>query len=249
MQGYRSFRFLTTVSLTLVLLLSTLVFVFSFTGCESKEKIIKIGNQASLSGEDNFFGMDQLASIRLAVSELSPVKIGGYDYKIDIVSKDDEGNAEKAFLISQEFIEENVSAVIGPIFNGTTKASIPVFSEYNIPMITPSAQGVDISRGFPNFFRMIINNSQKIENIAGFISEGLNPSKLILIDDSEDYSVQLVDFLMEVFDTRNLEYNKRYSVEFDEEQYNILAENLIIDEPDIIFFCGKYNEVANLIEK
>ncbi len=223
--------------------------VFTFSACETQEKIIKIGNQVILSGEDKFFGEDQLITLNLAVSEMSPVKIGGFDYEIQIVTKDDEGNAEKAFLIAQEFIEENVTGIIGPIFNGTVKASIPVYGEYNIPMITPSAQGVDISRGFNNFYRMIINNSQKIENIAEFLVDEMTPEKLILIDNGEEYSVKLIDHIVEIFESRKISFNKRYSVKFDPAEYDVLAENLFIDEPDVVFFCAEYNEVAALLER
>ena len=223
--------------------------VFTFSACETQEKIIKIGSQVILSGEDKFFGEDQLITLDMAVSELSPVKIGGFDYEIDIITKDDEGNAEKAFLIAQEFVEEDVLGVIGPIFNGTVKASIPVYAEYNIPMITPSAQGVDISRGFNNFYRMIINNSQKIENIADFLIEDMEPEKLILIDNGEEYSVKLMDHLVEIYESRNISFNKRYSVKFDSGEYDVLAENLFIDEPDVVFFCATYSEVAALLER
>ena len=223
--------------------------VFTFSACDTQEKIIKIGNQAILSGDDRFFGEDQLITLNMAVSELSPVRIGGFDYEIDIITKDDEGNAEKAFLLAQEFIEENVVSIIGPIFNGTVKASIPVYGEYNIPMITPSAQGIDISRGFNNFYRMIINSSQKVENIAEFLIEEMNPEKLILIDNGEEYSVKLLDHIEEIFESRNVSFNKRYSVKFDPAEYDVLAENLLIDEPDVVFFCADYNEVAALLER
>jgi len=220
-----------------------------FSACESKEKYIRIGNQAVFSGDDKFFGEDQLISLSIAASELSPVRVSGFDYKINIITKDDEGNAERAFLIAQEFADEGVSAVIGSTFNGTTKASLPVYSEFNIPLITPSSQGEEISRGFSNFFRMIINNSQKVENIANFISEVIKPEKLIIIDNGSDYSIKLLDFLIEIFESRNITFQKRYSVNFNSDDYNILAENLLIDEPDIIFFCAKYNELADLITR
>jgi len=223
--------------------------LFNFSGCESKEKVIKIGNQSVLSGADKFYGEDQLISLSMATAELSPVRIGGFDYRIELVTKDDEGNAEKAFLIAQEFVQENAVAVIGSTFNGTTKSSIPVYSELNIPFITPSAPGEDISGGYQNFYRMIINNSQKIENIASFLNNDVKPKKLVLIDNGEDYSVKLVDYIIEIFNNKKISFNKRYSVKFDSTDYNMLAENLLIDEPDVIFFCAKPNELADLITK
>ena len=242
------FKFHKVVFLYASILLAVIL-LFNFSACESKEKVIKIGNQSVLSGEDKFYGEDQLISLSMAAAELSPVRIGGFDYTIELVTKDDEGNAEKAFLIAQEFVEENAVAVIGSTFNGTTKSSIPVYSEQNIPFITPSAPGEDISRGYQNFYRMIINNSQKIENIASFLSDDIKPEKLILIDNGEDYSVKLVDYIIEIFNNKKISFNKRYSVKFDSAGYDMLAENLLIDEPDVIFFCAKPNELTDLITK
>ncbi|MBE3094070.1 MAG: branched-chain amino acid ABC transporter substrate-binding protein [Actinobacteria bacterium] len=223
------------------------ILTFNFTACENREKVIKIGSQAVLSGEDKFFGEDQLVSLKLAVSELSPVKIGGFDYRLDLVSKDDEGKAEKAFLIAQELVEENVSVVIGSTFNGTTKASIPVFAEFNIPIITPAAQGLDIALGYSNFFRVIMNSKQRVENIVNFLNDELKPKKLIIIDNSEEYSTNLVDSMVEIFNDKKIAYLKRYTINDDLNEYKVLAENLLIDEPDYIFFAANYGELADLI--
>lgn len=230
-----------------VALAAIILSAFSFSACESKEKVIKIGNQAVLSGEDKFFGEDQLISLKLAISELSPVKIGGFDYRIDLVSKDDEGSAERAFLIAQEMVDENVSAVIGSTFNGTTKASVPVYAEFNIPIITPSAQGLDVAIGYNNFFRVIMNSKQRIENIVNFLNDELQPKKLVLIDNSEEYSINLVDSMIEIFNERKINYLKRYTIKQDAEEYKVLAENLLIDEPDYIFFTADYDELSDLI--
>jgi len=196
-----------------------------------------------------FYGQDQAISMEIAVSELSPVRIGGFDYRINLVKKDDEGNAEKAFLVAQEFVEENVAAVVGSTFNGTTKAALTVYSEYNIPMLAPCSQAVEVQSASGIFYRMIINNSQKIENIASFFTESIKPEKLLLIDNGEEYSVKLTDHLIEIFNSKNASFAKRYSVKFDPEQYSILAENILIDEPDYVFFSANYNEVALLITK
>ncbi|GAH27526.1 unnamed protein product, partial [marine sediment metagenome] len=108
--------------------------------------MIKIGNQAVLSGEYRSFGEEQLVSVELAASKLSPVRIGGFDYEIEVVTKDDEGNPEKAFLVAQEMASEEVAAVIGSTFDGTTKVSIHVYEEYGIPVISPYAQKTEISK-------------------------------------------------------------------------------------------------------
>ena len=221
----------------------------NFTACQPKERIIKIGNQAVLSGEYKSFGEDQLVSLGLAISKLSPLRVGGFDYKIELVTKDDEGNPEKAFLVAQEMIDEEVNGVIGSTFDGTTKVSIPVYEEYNIPILSPYAQKTEISKIGNNFFRAIINNKQKIDNIASFIKNEVKPQKLIFIDNREEYSIQLLDYLSEVLADNDLEIMRRYSIKIGEDDTNVLVENLFIDEPDVIFFCANYNEIALLLKE
>jgi branched-chain amino acid transport system substrate-binding protein len=241
----RAFRFF-----LLVLIIFTLIYLSVNLGaCEPRKRVIKIGNQAVLSGEYRSFGEDQLVSIKLAASKLSPVRIGGFDYEIEVVTKDDEGNPEKAFLVAQEMIDEGVAGVIGSTFDGTTKVSVPVYEEYGIPVISPYAQKTEISKMGNIFFRMVMNNEQKIENIADFIANKINPQKLMLINNQEEYSIELVDYLREVLSDYGIETAGPMSIKISEEDVAVIAENLLIEGPDTIFFCGSYNELASLMTK
>jgi len=234
----------------LVLIIFTLIYLSVNLGaCEPRKRVIKIGNQAVLSGENRSFGEYQLVSIKLAASKLSPVRIGGFDYEIEVVTKDDEGNPEKAFLVAQEMVDEGVAVVIGSTFNGTTKASVPVYEEYSIPIISPYAQDPEISGMGNIFFRMVMNNEQKVENIADFIASKINPQKLMLINNQEEYSIKLVDYLREVLSDYGIEALKPMSIKMGEEDVAVIAENLLIEGPDTIFFCGSYNELASLMTK
>ena len=236
-------------SIIIISIFMIILSAMNFSACDTRERIIKIGNQAVLSGQYKSFGEDQLVSMELAISKISPVSIGGFDYKIKLITKDDEGNPEKAFLIAREMVDQGAAAVIGSTFDGTTKVSIPVYGEYNIPIITPFAQKTDIALGDNNFFRMIINNKQKIENIADFIINDIEPEKIVFIDNREEYSSDLIDFMEELFSEQDKEVLRRYSIKTGEDDLTVLAENLLIDEPDYIFFAAKHNELALLIKE
>ena len=233
-----------------VLIIITLIYLsINLVACEPRQRVIKIGNQAVLSGEYKSFGEDQLVSIELAASKLSPVRIGGFDYEIEVITKDDEGNPEKAFLVAQEMVDEGVAAVIGSTFDGTTEVSLPVYEGYGIPLISPFAQKNEISEEGNIFFRMVMNNKQKIENIADFIASNINPQKLILINNQEEYSIELVDYLREVLSDYGIETPEPISIKISEEDPTVIAEYLLIEGPDTIFFCATYNELASLISK
>jgi len=236
------------ITLVLVILLLLLVLINS-TSCDSRERIIKIGSQCVLSGEYKSFGEEQIVSLELAASKLSPVKIGGIDYKIDIVTKDDEGNPEKAFMVAREMVDEGVIAAIGSTFDGTTQVSLPVYGEYGIPLISPFAQKVEVYEDGNIFFRMIINNEQKVENIAKFIDEEVKPRRIVLINNREEYSIKLVDYLDELLSELGIEAGDPMSIKISEEDAGVIAENLVIEGPDAVFFCGNYDELAALIKE
>lgn len=232
----------------LVLVTALLVSLcIDLTSCDYRRRVIKIGNQAVMSGEYKSFGEDQLVSIMLAASKLSPVRVGGFDYEIEIVTKDDEGDPEEAFLAAQEMAKEEVAGVIGSTFNGTTEFSIPVYEEYGIPMISPSAQKTELSEMGNNFYRLVINSRQKIENIAGFIDDKINSTNLILMNNREEYSIELVDCLREVLSDYGIETPEPMSVEIDEEDIIDIAEYLLMEGPDTVFFCGDYRELASIM--
>jgi branched-chain amino acid transport system substrate-binding protein len=233
------------------LFIMILALSFNNAGCAQRERIIKIGSQNVLSGEFKYYGQEQLVSINLAAKELAPVSVGGFNYKISVVSKDDEGNAEKAYLVSQEMIQENVSGVIGSTFNATTKAALPNYQEFNIPMISTSASGTDFSKNGTNFFRVIINNDQVVENTAGFIVSQYKPEKMVVINDGSEYSVNFIDYLeksLSSISSQKINIFKKYSINSENEDYKLLAENLLIDDCELIFFCGEYQILAKIID-
>ena len=233
------------------LIIIVLVLSLSNAGCSQRERIIKVGSQNVLSGEYKYYGQEQLVSMNLAAKELAPVSIGGFNYKISVISKDDEGNAEKAYLVSQEMVQENVSGVIGSTFNATTKAALPNYQEFNIPMISTSASSTDLSKTGTNFFRVIINNDQVVENIAGFIASQFEPKKMVIINEESEYSINLVEYLEKTLlsiSSQKINIFKKYSIKPEIEDYNLLAENLLIDDCDLVFFCGEYQTLAKIID-
>ncbi|HAJ95652.1 MAG TPA: hypothetical protein DCP02_05390 [Actinobacteria bacterium] len=238
------------ILIIMAVIIMTIFAGLNISSCDTRERIIKIGNQAALSGEHRSFGEEQLVSLELAISKISPINIGGFEYNIELISRDDEGNPEKAFLIAQELVDQGVSIVIGSTFDGTTRVSIPVYEEYNIPLISPFSQKTETAREGDNFFRVIINNKQKIENIADFIIEETRPRRLVLIDNREEYSEDLVDYLQELLTDRGQKIlGTPYSIEFSKDDLTVVAENLLIDEPDYIFCAARYDELALLMEE
>jgi len=243
----RNFRHGVRFLIVILVIISAFILTIDMASCENRERIIKIGNQGVLSGPYRSFGEDQLVSLQLAISELSPVRIGGFDYSLELISMDDEGNPEKAFLAAQEMVDQGAALVIGSTFDGTTRVSIPVYEEYNIPIISAFAQKAETSLVGDNFFRMIINNGQKIENIADFLMQAGDNKKVILVGSREDYSMELLDYLKGLLENNGMDVQDPYYIDFEEEDMSVVAQNIFIDKPDYVFCALDYNDIPSLV--
>lgn len=97
---------------------------------------IKIGAILSVTGPAAFLGDPAEKTIKMYVDEIN-AKGGVKGRKIQLVTYDDGGDANKARTFATRLVEEDkVVAVLGPSTTGTTMATIPVFEDAQIPMIS-----------------------------------------------------------------------------------------------------------------
>lgn len=97
---------------------------------------IKIGAILSVTGPAAFLGDPAEKTIKMYVDEIN-AKGGIKGRKIQLITYDDGGDANKARTFATRLVEEDkVTAVLGPSTTGTTMSTIPVFEDAQIPMIS-----------------------------------------------------------------------------------------------------------------
>lgn len=86
-----------------------------------------------------------LEGLELAVEEVN-ANGGVLDgQEIEIVSYDNQSNVTESASVAQRLVAEGVVGVVGPATTGNTEAQLPIFTEANIPMVSPSATDDDIT--------------------------------------------------------------------------------------------------------
>jgi branched-chain amino acid transport system substrate-binding protein len=97
---------------------------------------IKIGAVLSVTGPASFLGEPEDKTLKLYVDELN-AKGGINGRKIQLVTYDDGGDANKARTFATRLVEEDkVVAMVGGTTTGTTMAMVPVFEDAQIPFIS-----------------------------------------------------------------------------------------------------------------
>ncbi|MEJ1159550.1 ABC transporter substrate-binding protein [Prosthecomicrobium sp. N25] len=108
----------------------------TLAGPSGAQETIKIGSVVSATGPASFLGDPADRTLKLYVERLNAA--GGINgKKLQLVTYDDGGDANKAKTFAQRLVEEDkVVAMVGGSTTGTTLAMMPVFEDAEVPFIS-----------------------------------------------------------------------------------------------------------------
>jgi branched-chain amino acid transport system substrate-binding protein len=111
------------------------------TASESKATsadAIRVGATLELSGSNAVFGRLQERAIAVALAELNVdgVRVGGAYRKLDVVIRDNQGNASTATDVAEEFAGMGVAAIIGGISAEAAFATLRVAEAKHVPYLS-----------------------------------------------------------------------------------------------------------------
>ncbi|HCL57984.1 MAG TPA: hypothetical protein DHW82_13395 [Spirochaetia bacterium] len=155
--------------------------VFLSYGCGQKTPI-KIGFAGNLSGKMSDLGTDARNGAILAVEKINSE--GGIDGRdIELIVKDDEGNAETAKKIDQELIDEKVSLIIGHVLSGMSLAALPLMNEKQMLLFSPTSVSNAFTGKDDFFIRTSAATKAAIDTFADYTFQTLKINKVSFVYD------------------------------------------------------------------
>lgn len=105
-------------------------------GGRAQETPIRIGAFLSVTGQAAFLGDPEQKTLAMYVEDIN--KAGGLlGRKLELISYDDAGEAEKARTFAKRLIEQDrVDVIVGGSTTGTTMAVVPLVEQAQIPFIS-----------------------------------------------------------------------------------------------------------------
>ncbi len=163
-------------------------------------RVVTIGYQGPLTGEEAQVGIDELNGVKYAVKLFNAKNKGKYVVKI--VSIDDQGSGTEAAKVAPGAASnKKILGIVGPAYSGATIASLPFYKQTNLPLISPSATRVSITDpaqgliGFPVFHRIPVTDRVQGPALYKLATKGVSSPKVFVIDDQSPYGVGLVDYM------------------------------------------------------
>ncbi|WP_291259199.1 ABC transporter substrate-binding protein [Fusobacterium sp.] len=174
-------------------IITFLTTIFILTGCgdsniQQNNSSIKIGGMGPLTGSAAIYGTSIENGAKLAFEEINS-NGGVLGKKLEYISLDEKADPIEAVNAYNKLIDSGVSAIIGSVTSKSTLAVAEIASQDGIPMITPTATQIDITKEGSSVFRTCFTDPYQGSVLAKFSKDKLNAkTAAILVNTSSDYS-------------------------------------------------------------
>lgn len=151
---------------------------------------IKIGWLAALTGPSSAPAIGFNRGVIFAAEAINAAG-GVKGRKVEIVTRDTQGDPTKAVNATQEMISQaKVHAVWGPTNSGESLAITPILARAKMPNVHPCVVDslIDETK-FPNAFRMSPSNTQWDDAVRNYCTKIVKAKKVAVIGDTTGYGV------------------------------------------------------------
>jgi branched-chain amino acid transport system substrate-binding protein len=154
---------------------------------------IKIGWLAAMTGPSSAPTIGFNRGVLFAVEAINSAG-GVKGRKIEVITRDTQGDPTKAVNATQELISQaKVHAIWGPVNSGEALATTPIMARARMPDIHPCVvESLIEPTKFPNAFRMAPSNSQWDDAVRNYCLNVLKVKKIAVIGDTTGYGVTAV---------------------------------------------------------
>jgi branched-chain amino acid transport system substrate-binding protein len=172
--------------------LGTATFSFPKPAIAQSEPI-KIGFLAAMTGPSS---APTIGFNRGVIFAVDAINAGGgvKGRKIEVITRDTQGDPTKAVNATQELISQaKVHAIWGPLNSGEALATTPIMARAKMPDLHPCVvESLIDPVKFPNAFRVAPSNSQWDDAVRNYCLNVLKVKKIAVIGDTTGYGVTAV---------------------------------------------------------
>ena len=221
--------------------------LLSFT-IQSSLADIKIGAVTCLTGALSTFGVSSVQGAKLAVEEINAAG-GTLGQPIQLIVEDNGSKAGETATIVRKFIsQDKVVAILGDLTSSATMEGAPLAQAAKIPLLTPSATNVAITKIGNYIFRSCFIDPFTGKIMAKFALDRLNARQAIVMTDvKQDYSVGLTEAIRQYFSQNGARISNTLSYSSGDTDFRTQLTGVRMAHPDVVFLPGYYTEAALIL--
>ena len=208
---------------------------------------VTIGMIGPLTGGVSQFGTAVQRGVNLYIDQFNAR--GGLQISVSV--HDDEGAAAAAAVGFDRLVDQGVTAIIGGVTSGPTRAIVPLAYEANMPMITATATHfnvtvcADTGNVFTNMFRACFIDPFQGQRMAEFAFEILGArTAAVLYSNEIDYSIGLMDAFVRRAGEIGLDVVEVQRFADDALDFRSQLAIIAAHSPDVLFVPAYYRHIG-----
>jgi branched-chain amino acid transport system substrate-binding protein len=208
-------------------------------------ELINIGVFLPMTGSVAAFGQMEWLGIQTAHSMMNKV----LGRKVKLVLEDSKSDQTEAADAVERLIKEHkVVAIIGGATSANALAGGSIAEKYGIPMISPSATNLHVTRGKKYVFRACFDDSFQSQTAArqARIAMGADTAAVIVDIAQADYSVGLGNLFLKAFGEMGGKVLITTYIQTGDRDFKSQLSEINAAKPDIIYVPNYYTEDALL---
>jgi branched-chain amino acid transport system substrate-binding protein len=208
----------------------------------------KIGAVTCLSGPLSTFGVSSVQGAKLAAEEIN--SSGGIlGQPLELIVEDNQSKAGEAATAARKFIsQDKVVAILGDLTSSSTMEIGPLAQAAKVPLLTPSATNVAITKVGDYVFRSCFIDPFTGQVMARFALDHLKAKRAIILTDvKQDYSVGLTDAIRKYFTQKGGQILKEISYSSGDVDFRAQLTTAKSLRPDVIFLPAYYTEAGLIL--
>lgn len=191
-----------------------------------------IGTMGPLSGDGSEESVRVFRAIELAVDTTTERSNPPCD--LELASEDTAGDVNRARARARALVEnERLVACICPYRSVEALVSGTVFSSRGVLMAGTGSADEIVNQGFETWFRVIPNETAQAGATAAYISRGLKPEAVAVIDDGSNQGVALADAVEALLGDRATERASLATTDA-----GSFATDLGDTPPEVVYYAG-----------
>ena len=223
-----------------------------FAGCKKSaeesaadDKVIKVGEFASLTGKEATFGISSHEGTQLAVDDIN-AKGGLLGKKVQLLTEDDLSKAgEPATVVNKLISRDGVVGILGEVASSRSLEAAPICQEAHIPMISPSSTNPKVTETGDYIFRVCFIDPFQGTVMANFATKTLKAKKVAVFTDvKSDYSKGLAKFFKEGFVAAGGQIVAELDYNGGDKDFKAELTAIKSADPDAVFIPAYYTDVA-----
>jgi branched-chain amino acid transport system substrate-binding protein len=203
--------------------------------------VVKIAHAGPLTKKTPHLGKDDENGVALAIDQTNAkkIKIDGKVLKLEMISKDDEGDPKVGTTIAQQLVDAKVAAVIGHLNSGVTIPASEIYDKAGIPTISGSATNPTITeRGLKTVFRTVGRDDQQGPAIATYIASELKGKKVAIAHDKTAYGEGLAKEVEKTLKAAKVGIIANEQTTDTETDFKAILTKIKAKNPDVVFYGG-----------